>query len=819
VLVKASNVNYDTTWATITGTLVYQGSWNASTNTPTLTSSVGTNGYYYVVGTSGSTNLNGITDWVVGDWAIFNGSVWQKIDNTDLVSSVNGQTGVVVLTASSVGALAIANNLSDLTSNATARTNLGLGSIATQDANSVSITGGSITGITDLAVADGGTGASTLTGYVKGSGTTPLTASATIPSGDITGLGTMSTQNANSVAITGGTINGTSIGATTPSTVRATTLVVNDNTTLGSSNSDTINFVGRVNSDFDPATDNTYDLGRVGHEWRDLYLDGTANIDNLIADTVAITGGTIDNTVIGGTTPAAGTFTTLTATGQTSLGGDTSNPSFRANAVSGVTRWIEASGSVSGTPQFSASSTGSATGINFVTRGASGFNFSTNTSASTVQLAVSHTASAVNYVQVTGAATTKAVIQSSQGSDSNISFVTQTKGTGAIDLAAGSSGVNISNGGTVTALTITNNGSLYNPSGPAVSITAPTTAGGVQATASVTNMNTSGTPTVVSGGTGYTNGDTLTIAGTSATLTVTGVSGGVITSVASGNFIPVSLASIPANPASVTGGTGSGATFTILWKPLALTITNAGSGYVEQPTVTFSGGGGSGAAAYATVGSGTVVRSIGSNLGLYTPSGLQLLVNDGGGNGANYWRFSGAGTNSGIQVLANGSDTNVSALYSTKGASAHTFYTNNFAQGQFQVSHTASAVNYVQVTGGATGVAPTISSQGSDANVDMFVASKGSAWIYFRTAGTTTQAIVKHTASAVNRLTFTGATAGNAPTISLDGSDTNIDLTLTPKGTGNVRFGTFTANMGLVVQGYIEVKDSGGTVRRLAVIA
>jgi len=37
VLVKASNVNYDTTWATITGTLVYQGSWNASTNTPTLT--------------------------------------------------------------------------------------------------------------------------------------------------------------------------------------------------------------------------------------------------------------------------------------------------------------------------------------------------------------------------------------------------------------------------------------------------------------------------------------------------------------------------------------------------------------------------------------------------------------------------------------------------------------------------------------------------------------------------------------------------------------------------------------------------------------
>jgi hypothetical protein len=55
-----------------------------------------------------------------------------------------------------------------------------------------------------ITVAYGGTGATTLTGYVKGNGTSPFTANATIPNTDITGLGTMSTQNANSVAITGG---------------------------------------------------------------------------------------------------------------------------------------------------------------------------------------------------------------------------------------------------------------------------------------------------------------------------------------------------------------------------------------------------------------------------------------------------------------------------------------------------------------------------------------------------------------------------------------------------------------------------------------
>jgi hypothetical protein len=95
ITVNSKGIVTSVTTSSIIGTLSYQGGWNASTNVPALTSSVGTSGYYYVVTTAGATNLNGITDWAIGDWAIFNGSTWQKIDQTNTVTSVNGQTGAV----------------------------------------------------------------------------------------------------------------------------------------------------------------------------------------------------------------------------------------------------------------------------------------------------------------------------------------------------------------------------------------------------------------------------------------------------------------------------------------------------------------------------------------------------------------------------------------------------------------------------------------------------------------------------------------------------------------------------------------------------
>ena len=167
-------------------------------------------------------------------------------------------------------------------------------------------------------------------------------------------------------------------------------------------------------------------------------------------------------------------------------------------------------------------------------------------------------------------------------------------------------------------------------------------------------------------------------------------------------------------------------------------------------------------------------------------------------------------------VLKNTYSTGITAL---SGYNTIQFATRSALTTQMQVSHTASAVNYVQVTGSATTLFPNISAQGSDTNIGLTFASKGSQSLRFNTNSTDQQFRITHTGSAVNYVQVTGNIAGSSPRVLAEGSDTNIDLSLVPKGTGNVRFGTYTASMALTVQGYIEIKDSGGTVRKLAVIA
>ena len=133
---------------------------------------------------SGGLTLKGATDKTF-QW--FNATdSWTSSEDIDLASGkvyrINGST---VLSGSSLGSGVTGSSL----------TSVGTLTSGTWNASTIG-------------VQYGGTGATTLTGYVKGSGTSALTASATIPNTDISGLGTMSTQNANNVAITGGTIDG-----------------------------------------------------------------------------------------------------------------------------------------------------------------------------------------------------------------------------------------------------------------------------------------------------------------------------------------------------------------------------------------------------------------------------------------------------------------------------------------------------------------------------------------------------------------------------------------------------------------------------------
>jgi len=81
------------------GALNYKGTWNASTNSPTLTSSVGTKGDYYVVSVAGTTNLDGTNSWSVGDWAVFNGSIWQKVLGGTTESFASVTTGNLTVTS------------------------------------------------------------------------------------------------------------------------------------------------------------------------------------------------------------------------------------------------------------------------------------------------------------------------------------------------------------------------------------------------------------------------------------------------------------------------------------------------------------------------------------------------------------------------------------------------------------------------------------------------------------------------------------------------------------------------------------------------
>ena len=178
----------------LTGTVTYKGTWSAATNTPTLANppSAITNGNYYVVSAAG-TQFSLVFN--IGDWIISNGTAWEKVDNTDAVSSVFGRMGAVVGVSTDYSVVGITN------------TALGASNPSTVAATTITATStvaatGAVTG-SNLSGTNTGDQTITLTGGVTGSGTGSFAATV-VTNADLTGVIT-SVGNATSIASQTGT--------------------------------------------------------------------------------------------------------------------------------------------------------------------------------------------------------------------------------------------------------------------------------------------------------------------------------------------------------------------------------------------------------------------------------------------------------------------------------------------------------------------------------------------------------------------------------------------------------------------------------------
>ena len=126
VLTEGANIGISGTYPnftitntqSITGTVDYKGTWNASTDTPTLPDATTVKGNYYVTSVAGTYET---VDYAVGDWIISNGTAWEKVDNTDAVTSVFGRLGNITAQESDYDSFY--PTISDLTAEETARTN------------------------------------------------------------------------------------------------------------------------------------------------------------------------------------------------------------------------------------------------------------------------------------------------------------------------------------------------------------------------------------------------------------------------------------------------------------------------------------------------------------------------------------------------------------------------------------------------------------------------------------------------------------------------------------------------------------------------
>jgi hypothetical protein len=199
----------------------------------------------------------------------------------------------------------------------------------------------------------------------------------------------------------------------------------------------------------------------------------------------------------------------------------------------------------------------------------------------------------------------------------------------------------------------------------------------------------------------------------------------------------------------------------------------------------------------------------------FTTGGGQQVGITNTASAVNYLQLTGAATGAAPVISAQGSDANISLVLTGKGTGVVALGGSTAANSGLQIIPTTSSVNYIEAKGAVTGQAVYLTAKGTDANIPFIIQSKGTQPFYF-VVNNAIQFGAFNTASAVNYPYATGGSTGNPAVLAAIGSDTNVNLKLVPQGTGTVQFGTYTA--GVVAQaGFITITDAGGTSRRLLV--
>jgi len=372
---------------------------------------------------------------------------------------------------------------------------------------------------TTIAVAYGGTGATTLTGYVKGNGTSAMTASSTIPSTDITGLGTMSVQNATAVTITGGTANSLVLGGTTAAAATVTTLRINSTLSLAGATGTSgqvltsngasaptwqnIAGTGTVTSiDVSGGTTGLTTSGGPVTGSGTITLAGTLALANggtgattasaartalglgtiatQAASAVAITGGTINGTSLGATTAGSAKVTTLDIASGLTLA-----------TLAGTSGQVLTSAGAGVVPTWTTTGTGTVTSVSFT-----GGVVSVATATTTPALTIAGTSGGIPYFSSASTWATSAALAANAlmiGGGAGTAPSTITTGTGVVTAL----GVNVGSAGAF----VTFNGALGTPSSGTVTNLTGTASININGTVGATTASTGAFTTLSSVGT------------------------------------------------------------------------------------------------------------------------------------------------------------------------------------------------------------------------------------------------------------------------------------------------------------------------------